>query len=318
MYNAESTDQKKVTYGDKIDGFKATIKEITTDKDEALDLEGKEHSDKLIEVADEAYTAKVEIEGKAETLVNSYDADKAEYDKNVVTEAVGKLTAQATALVDDAVDKLEKFEDWSTDSLGLRWEKEVKAEKDYVDKQIAEQKTAIDDATKTAETDAAAAMAVLANVNSALVEINDTIDKLIVKAGNIKTEVAANKTAKTDADKAIASIETQLLGNRATIKGVEELNEDASRAAEFTAMVAELSDKIGKQKQAVNDAYASETLVAAWADSEDGEGNKVEGIKSKLDAISADVAAAREAAQASTANYKAYAEMSKEITRLKG
>lgn len=315
---AESTDQKKVTYGDKIDGFKATIKEITTDKDAALDLEGKEHSDKLIEVADEAYTAKVEIEGKAETLVNSYDADKAEYDKNVVTEAVGKLTAQATALVDDAVDKLEKFEDWSTDSLGLRWEKEVKAEKDYVDKQIAEQKTAIDDATKTAETDAAAAMAVLANVNSALVEINDTIDKLIVKAGNIKTEVAANKTAKTDADKAIASIETQLLGNRATIKGVEELNEDASRAAEFTAMVAELSDKIGKQKQAVNDAYASETLVAAWADSEDGEGNKVEGIKSKLDAISADVAAAREAAQASTANYKAYTEMSKEITRLKG
>lgn len=315
---AESTDQKKVTYGDKIDGFKATIKEITTDKDAALDLEGKEHSDKLIEVADEAYTAKVEIEGKAETLVNSYDADKAEYDKNVVTEAVGKLTAQATALVDDAVDKLEKFEDWSTDSLGLRWEKEVKAEKDYVDKQIAEQKTAIDDATKTAETDAAAAMAVLANVNSALVEINDTIDKLIVKAGNIKTEVAANKTAKTDADKAIASIETQLLGNRATIKGVEELNEDASRAAEFTAMVAELSDKIGKQKQAVNDAYASETLVAAWADSEDGEGNKVEGIKSKLDAISADVAVAREAAQASTANYKAYTEMSKEITRLKG
>lgn len=40
-------------------------------------------------------------------MVNSYDADKAEYDKNVVTEAVGKLTAQATALVDDAVDKLE-------------------------------------------------------------------------------------------------------------------------------------------------------------------------------------------------------------------
>lgn len=307
---------KSVTYGDKIDGFKATVKEITGAKDAALDLDGKKHSDALIAAKNK--TNNVTIVAEAATLVSSYDTDKAEYDKNVVTEAVGKLTAQATALVDDAVDKLEDFEDWSTDSLGLRWEKEVKAEKDYVDKQIAEQKTAIDDATKTAETDAAAAMAVLANVNSALVEINDTIDKLIVKAGNIKTEVAANKTAKTDADKTIASIETQLLGNRATIKGVEELNEDASRAAEFTAMVAELSDKIGKQKQAVNDAYASETLVAAWADSEDGEGNKVEGIKSKLDAISADVAAACEAAQASTANYKAYTEMSKEITRLKG
>lgn len=313
---AESTDQKKVTYGDKIDGFKATVNDITGAKDEALKLAGKEHSDALI--AAEGKTEGVTIVADAAALVDSYDPDKAEYDKNVVTEAVGKLTAQATALVDDAVDKLEKFEDWSTDSLGLRWEKEIKAEKDYVDKQIVDQRTAIAGATDTAKTDAAAAMAVLANVNSALVEINDTIDKLIVKAKNIKAEVAANKTAKTDADKVINGIETQLLGNRATIKGVVELNEDALRADEFKTLVDELSDKIEEQRKAVNDAYTSETLVAAWADSEDEEGNKVEGIESKLNAISADVEAAREAAQASTANYKAYTEMSKEITRLKG
>lgn len=307
---------KSVTYGDKIDGFKATVKKITGAKDEALELAGKEHSDALIAAA--ALTNDVNIVAEAAALVDIYDADKTEYDKNVVTEAVGKLTAQATALVDDAVDKLEKFEDWSTDSLGLRWEKEIKAEKDYVDKQIVEQRTAIAGATDTAKTDAAAAMAVLANVNSALVEINDTIDKLIVKAKNIKAEVAANKTAKTDADKVINGIETQLLGNRATIKGVVDLNEDALRADEFKTLVDELSDKIEEQRQAVNDAYTSETLVAAWADSEDEEGNKVEGIESKLNAISADVDAAREAAQASTANYKAYTEMSKEITRLKG
>lgn len=309
-------DGMTVTYGDKIDGFKATVKEITDAKDAALKLAGKEHSDALI--AAEGKTEGVTIVADAAALVGSYDPDKAEYDKNVVTEAVGKLTAQATALVDDAVDKLEKFEDWSTDSLGLRWEKEIKAEKDYVDKQIVDQRTAIAGATDTAKTDAAAAMAVLANVNSALVEINDTIDKLIVKAKNIKAEVAANKTAKTDADKVINGIETQLLGNRSTIKGVEELNEDALRADEFTDMVNDLNGKIGELRQAVNDAYTSETLVAAWADSEDEEGNKVEGIESKLNTISADVEAAREAAQASTANYKAYTEMSKEITRLKG
>lgn len=313
---AESTDQKKVTYGDKIDGFKATVKNITGAKDEALELAGKEHSDALIAAA--ALTNDLNIVAEAAALVDIYDADKTEYDKNVVTEAVGKLTAQATALVDDAVDKLEKFEDWSTDSLGLRWEKEIKAEKDYVDKQIVDQRTAIAGATETAKTDAAAAMAVLANVNSALVEINDTIDKLIVKAKNIKAEVAANKTAKTDADKVINGIETQLLGNRATIKGVVELNEDALRVDEFTTLVDELSAKIEEQRKAVNDAYTSETLVAAWADSEDEEGNKVDGIESKLNTISADVEAAREAAQASTANYKAYTEMSKEITRLKG
>lgn len=109
---------------------------------------------------------------------------------------------------------------------------------------------------------------------------------------------------------------TQLLGNRSTVKGVEELNEDASRADEFTAMVNELNGKIDEQRQAVNDADATETLVAAWADSEDEEGNKVEGIESKLNAISADVEAAREAAQASTANYKAYTEIQKTIVDL--
>lgn len=309
---AESTDQKKVTYGDKIDGFKATIKEITTDKDAALDLEGKEHSDKLIEVADEAYTAKVEIEGKAETLVNSYDTDKAKYDEDVVSIALEKLLAQATTLVDGAYGKINAYS-WSQEELGLS-HGDINNKKAAIEAELRAQESKIKDAEN--ESDKAAAMAVLTSVTTEVSKINTKIGELIEEADGVKAKVQANKDAKTDADKAIASIEKQLLGNRATIKGVEELNEDASRAAEFTAMVAELSDKIGKQKQAVNDAYASETLVAAWADSEDEEGNKVEGIESKLNAISADVEAAREAAQASTANYKAYTEIQKTIADL--
>ena len=309
---AESTDQKKVTYGDKIDGFKATIKEITTDKDEALDLEGKEHSDKLIEVADEAYTAKVEIEGKAETLVNSYDTDKAKYDEDVVSIALEKLLAQATTLVEGAYGKINAYS-WSQEELGLS-HGDINNKKAAIEAELRDQESKIEGA-KT-ESDKAAAMAVLTSVTTEVSKINTKIDELIKEANGVKEKVQANKDAKTAADKVINGIVTQLLGNRSTIKGVEELNEDASRADEFTAMVNELNGKIDEQRQAVNDADATETLVAAWADSEDEEGNKVEGIESKLNAISADVEAVREAAQASTANYKAYTEIQKTIADL--
>lgn len=309
---AESTDQKKVTYGDKIDGFKATIKEITTDKDAALDLEGKEHSDKLIEVADEAYIAKVEIEGKAETLVNSYDTDKAKYDEDVVSIALEKLLAQATTLVEGAYGKINAYS-WSQEELGLS-HGDINNKKAAIEAELRDQESKIEGA-KT-ESDKAAAMAVLTSVTTEVSKINTKIDELIKEANGVKEKVQANKDAKTAADKVINGIVTQLLGNRSTIKGVEELNEDASRADEFTAMVNELNGKIDEQRQAVNDADATETLVAAWADSEDEEGNKVEGIESKLNAISADVEAAREAAQASTANYKAYTEIQKTIADL--
>lgn len=309
---AESTDQKKVTYGDKIDGFKATVKNITGAKDEALELAGKEHSDALIAAKNK--TNDVTIVADVAKLVGSYDKDKTTYDEDVVDIALEKLLAQATGLVKGAYDIINAYS-WSQDELGLS-HGDINNKKAAIEAELREQESKIESA-KT-ESDKAAAMAVLTSVTTEVSKINTKIGELIEEADGVKAKVQANKDAKTDADKAIASIEKRLLGNRATIKGVEELNEDASRADEFTAMVAELSDKIGKQKQAVNDAYASETLVAAWADSEDEEGNKVEGIESKLNAVSADVEAAREAAQASTANYKAYTEMSKEITRLKG
>lgn len=309
---AESTDQKKVTYGDKIDGFKATIKEITTDKDAALDLEGKEHSDKLIEVADKAYTAKVKIEGEAATLVDSYGTDKAKYDEDVVDIALEKLLSQATTLVNGAYGKINAYS-WSQEELGLS-HGDINNKKAAIEAELRDQESKIEGA-KT-ESDKAAAMAVLTSVTTEVSKINTKIDELIKEANGVKEKVQANKDAKTAADKVINGIVTQLLGNRSTIKGVEELNEDASRADEFTAMVNELNGKIDEQRQAVNDADATETLVAAWADSEDEEGNKVEGIESKLNAISADVEAAREAAQASTANYKAYTEIQKTIADL--
>lgn len=309
---AESTDQKKVTYGDKIDGFKATVKNITGAKDAALKLAGKEHSDALI--AAENKTNDVTIVADVAKLVGSYDKDKTTYDEDVVDIALEKLLTQATGLVKGAYDIINAYS-WTPEELGLS-HGDINNKKAAIEAELREQESKIESA-KT-ESDKAAAMAVLTSVTTEVSKINTKIGELINEADGVKAKVQANKDAKTAADKVINGIETQLLGNRSAIKGVEELNEDALRADEFTDMVNDLNGKIGELRQAVNDADATETLVAAWADSEDEEGNKVEGIESKLNAISADVEAAREAAQASTDNYKAYTEMSKEITRLKG
>lgn len=303
-------DGMTVTYGDKIDGFKAIVKEITDAKDAALKLAGKEHSDALI--AAEGKTVGVTIVTDAATLVGSYDADKAKYDEDVVSIALEKLLAQATTLVKGAYGKINAYS-WSQEELGLS-HGDINNKKAAIEAELRDQESKIEGA-KT-ESDKAAAMAVLTSVTTEVSKINTKIDELIKEANGVKEKVQANKDAKTAADKVINGIVTQLLGNRSTIKGVEELNEDASRADEFTAMVNELNGKIDEQRQAVNDADATETLVAAWADSEDEEGNKVEGIESKLNAISADVEAAREAAQASTANYKAYTEIQKTIADL--
>lgn len=303
-------DGMTVTYGDKIDGFKAIVKEITDAKDAALKLAGKEHSDALI--AAEGKTVGVTIVTDAATLVGSYDADKAKYDEDVVSIALNKLLTQATTLVDGAYGKINAYS-WTPEELGLS-HGDINNKKAAIEAELREQESKIEGA-KT-ESDKAAAMAVLTSVTTEVSKINTKIDELIKEANGVKEKVQANKDAKTAADKVINGIVTQLLGNRSTIKGVEELNEDASRADEFTAMVNELNGKIDEQRQAVNDADATETLVASWADSEDEEGNKVEGIESKLNAISADVEAAREAAQASTANYKAYTEIQKTIADL--
>lgn len=303
-------DGMTVTYGDKIDGFKAIVKEITDAKDAALKLAGKEHSDALI--AAEGKTVGVTIVTDAATLVGSYDADKAKYDEDVVSIALNKLLAQATTLVEGAYGKINAYS-WSQEELGLS-HGDINNMKAAIEAELRDQESKIEGA-KT-ESDKAAAMAVLTSVTTEVSKINTKIDELIKEADGVKEKVQANKDAKTAADKVINGIVTQLLGNRSTIKGVEELNEDASRADEFTAMVNELNGKIDEQRQAVNDADATETLVAAWADSEDEEGNKVEGIENKLNAISADVEAAREAAQASTANYKAYTEIQKTIADL--
>lgn len=295
----------EVTYGDKLAAFNKTVSDIETKRGEALKLTDLKHSQTIVAAA--ALTNGVTIESEVETLVASYDADKTNYDATVVDKALAQLLIQANSLVDGAQGILDAY-DWN--GLGLSGAG-IMEKKQAIENKLAKQRDNIPDELD-AVTDKTAAMTQLTAVNTAVAAINTEIGDLTKEADAAKAKVAANDAAKTYADKEVAGINERLNGKTdGTLKGVAALNEDGSRAPEFQTLVGGLQAKITEQQTAIQNAYAAETLKAAWADSEDAKG-----IGSKLDDIKAEVEAARAQADSSTINYKAYTAIQTKITEL--
>lgn len=294
----------EVTYGDKLAAFNKTVSDIKAKRDEALKQTDLKHSQTMVAAA--AMTNGVTIESEVETLVASYDADKTNYDATVVDKALAQLLIQANSLVGGAQGKLDTY-DWN--GLGVS-EADIMEKKQNIKNDLDDQRGII--AGAETASDKTAAMTQLTAVNTAVAAINTKIDSLIAEADAAKAKVAANEEAKTDADDVVADINEQLNGKAdGTFKGVIALNEDGSRTQEFQTLVDGLKAKITEQQKAIQDAYAAETLKAAWTDSEGAKG-----IESKLNDIRAEVEAARAQADSSTINYKAYTAIQTKITEL--
>lgn len=294
----------EVTYGDKLAAFNKTVSDIKAKRDEALELTDLKHSQTMVAAA--AMTNGVTIESEVETLVASYDADKTNYDATVVDKALAQLLIQANSLVDGAQGILDAY-DWN--GLGLSGAG-IMEKKQAIETKLGVQRDKIAEAE--AASDKTEAMTQLTAVNTAVAAINAEIGDLTKEADAAKAKVAENVAAKTDADKLVADINGQLNGKAdGTLKGVIALNEDGSRTQEFQTLVGSLQAKITEQQTAIQNAYAAETLKAAWADSEDAKG-----IESKLNDIKAEVEAARVQADSSTINYKAYTAIQTKITEL--
>lgn len=293
----------EVTYGDKLAAFYNTVSNIKAKRDEALKLTDLKHSQTMVAAAD--MTNGVTIESEVETLVASYDADKTNYDATVVDKALDQLLTQAKSLVGGAQGILDAY-DWN--GLGLSGTG-IMEKKLAIETKLGTQRDKIADAEDAS--DKTDAMTQLTAVNTAVAAINTEIGDLTKEADAAKAKVAANDAAKTNADDVVAGINEQLNGNDGTLKGVIALNEDGSRTQEFQTLVGGLQAKITEQQTAIQNAYAAETLKAAWADSEDAKG-----IESKLNDIKAEVEAARVQADSSTINYKAYTAIQTKITEL--
>ena len=300
-------DQPGKTYGGILAEWNAALNKANTDLTTALGKNDADHVKGLTDLA--ASLEAMTITADAETLKSTYGDDKTAYEENVVEEAVNKMLAYAKTLVDNATKSLGARDSYTATDLGLSLDK-VLEDYDNIMKALDGQSTEI----KAAETnpDKTAAMATLNEVNNALTEINGNIDKFKANVEAIEKKVTANNTQKTTADEAVADVEELLNGNGTDVKGVAELNEDASRDQEFADLIAPVTAKINTLKDEIAASYAAETLVADWEDvTVDDE--TTEGYASRLEAIEKEVNDLRDKAEASTANYDAKAEIDKYI-----
>ena len=300
-------DQPGKTYGGILAEWNAALNKANTDLTTALGKNDADHVKGLTDLA--ASLEAMTITADAETLKSTYGDDKTAYEENVVEEAVNKMLAYAKTLVDNATKSLGARDSYTATDLGLSLDK-VLEDYDNIMKALDGQSAEI----KAAETnpDKTAAMATLNEVNNALTEINGNIDKFKANVEAIEKKVTANNTQKTAADEAVADVEELLNGNGTDVKGVAELNEDASRDQEFADVIAPVTAKINTLQDEIAASYAAETLVADWEDvTVDDE--TTEGYASRLETIEKEVNDLRDKAEASTANYDAKAEIDKYI-----
>lgn len=293
------------TYGSKIDGFRTSYNTVLKAKTDALAASNADHVTKM--AAAVTATNGVTIVADANVLVASFDADKEQYEEDVVASVIATLLAQAETNINTAQTGLDALV-LTRDELGLSLE-EITAEKSKIQGKLTKQKNDLE--TAKGEPDDADKMAVLSTINTALDAIKVEVNTLSNKIAEVKASVKANKDQKAVADKQANEIHIYLNGgtlNNTAVKGVIALNEDANRTSEFATLVSGLQTKLNTLNADMLASTNKETMVADWKD-KTVEGQTVKGYATRLSDLLAEVNEARTKAVASTDNWKAYQEV---------
>lgn len=293
------------TYGSKIDGFRTSYNTVLKAKTDALAASNADHVTKM--AAAVTATNGVTIVADANALVASFDADKEQYEEDVVASVIATLLAQAETNINTAQTGLDALV-LTRDELGLSLE-DITADKSKIQGKLTEQKNDLE--TAKGQPDGADKMAVLSTINTALNAIKVEVNTLSNKIAEVKASVKANKDQKAVADKQANEIHIYLNGgtlNNTAVKSVIALNEDANRTSEFATLVSGLQTKLNTLNADMLASTNKETMVADWKD-KTVEGQTVKGYATRLSDLLAEVNEARTKAVASTDNWKAYQEV---------
>lgn len=293
------------TYGSKIDAFRTSYTKVLTAKTDALAAANADHVTKM--AAAVTATNGVTIVADANALVASFDADKEQYEEDVVASVIATLLAQAETNINTAQTGLDALV-LTRDELGLSLE-DITADKSKIQGKLTEQKNDLE--TAKGQPDDADKMAVLSTINTALDAIKVEVNTLSNKIAGVKASVKANKDQKAVADKQANEIHIYLNGgtwNNTAVKSVIALNEDANRTSEFATLVSGLQTKLNTLNADMLASTNKETMVADWKD-KTVEGQTVKGYATRLSDLLAEVNEARTKAVASTDNWKAYQEV---------
>jgi hypothetical protein len=272
------------TYGAEITRLGTAITAIQTNLNKAVALSDTAHYNALTKL-----DLNVSISTDITALKASYATDKTNYDKTVTTNAANKMLEQANARVSAMV-----VPSYTVAQLGNSYNL-INNRIIAIQASLNAQKTIISNVNISS--DAAAAIATLSKVNTALTSIQNSIDAVNADAVDIIAKVSANNEKYNKvATPAIQSLKDNLNGSSdGKIKGVEALNKDANFNDYFQKAVAIVNKSINTQENNVIGYFSAETLVAKW-----------DSIKTNhIDTISAHITALRTEAQNATANLNA-------------
>lgn len=279
------------TYGNNITDFQNKIAEITTAKDDALGQKDAAHV-KALAAAKALVDSYSNIPADAETLSNSFQADKDKYDSDAIEIALQKILKQANDLINASESKLQEPVEAST---GKAYE-ELLEEYTAIKTDIETQKKAVEDASIMSDKNAA--MAVLTTINSELAEIDKKIVALNGKIEDATKHVTANNNKRTEAEGLFTTIEGVI--NSITTEDQNDPYKD------FTEDVNSLNAQLATIKAEVTKAYADEALADGWDDTTDAESNVIKGFGSRINELKAAADALLEKAESATESYNTY------------
>ncbi len=294
-------DEKK-TYGDYIKEYQETIDKVTGLYDKGLKAKDAEHVKGLAEAAGSLS----DFTADAKRLVESYDADKAKYDSEVVEKAVETLYQQSKDLIEGTTTKVNAID---TKNLGKR-ANDIEGKKTDILAKIDKEAANVEKANNNKKENMALAMSNLRVVKKALEDIDKEIGKLCDEANKIAEEVKANNDQYTK----LTGEKGKLVSLATDLEKVTATNTDTNRTDEFAKKKSELGDVLKTLKSAVEASYEAETLVKDMDDVKaEGETAAKDGFQTRIENLKEAIQKAITDAENSTNNFNAYGRVKKAL-----
>ena len=291
------------TYGKYITDKEEAIQKIMTDFTAACAKKDAEHTAAMKALA------VTDISGDIKVKADSYADNEKQWNKENIEAARDKMLAEATVRLEAC--NLPEADSYSAATYGKK-----AAELNTTLKELIDKKTGavadVEKASKFEDEKAAEAVALLAETQKTITEIESGLAQLNNDAAAAKATYAKEVAANTQDGKDIANLKDQLNGNAGKkIKGVNDL---LAGAADFSDEIMILNDTINSLEAAVKASFEAETLVKDNDDTKDESGKVTKkGYVSQIADILADIKDLQTKAVNEAENKAAYEALNKYI-----
>lgn len=287
------------TYGDRIDAIGRIIKGIQDSFDAANKKTDDEYNKGLSDTREMLKDGK-DIAEEVASLCKSYPAHKANYDDKIVSEAIYRVLAEATTLVNTQNNELEEIGN-KFDGLNENLDsvKNAHVEYDRLKQVITDQEIAIEAAK--GKTNKAEALATLQAVQSTLEQNAGEIKKLSGKVNECLKHKEVNDNKWNDLKKAEDGRLTKLS------KAIESILDeyDSNKKEDFEKLHDGLRNEYNTLYSNIEASFNAETLIENWED-KTVEEKEIKGFNSQISDLETRVGKAVDDAKASAANRQAY------------